>query len=227
MRIVTHGNLNLATLGFRPQGSPRAGWDITSVMTASPFPANGGDSVKRVVVWDGEGANVGAGWVNPTNATIKPQQVETHSGNSALEFRFKGTNSWVGMGWNWFRFKTGTNVGTDTSALKNLSFWIKTQGRIDGQLRVNLLCNGDVLDTPEEHTVKVDVLKYCPLLFDGQWHEVVIPMADLDRIKGFNPQIVSEIHLALTTRNDTDGSFFIDDIAFDNRAVTPQPSSKQ
>jgi len=83
----------------------------------------------------------------------------------------------------------------------------------------HLLCNGDVLDTPEEHTVKAEVLKYYPRLFDGQWHEVVIPMADLNQIKGFNPKIISEIHLGLTTDQETDGSFFIDDISFDDRGV--------
>jgi len=102
--------------------------------------------------------------------------------------------------------------------MKNLSFWIKTKGKVGGILRVNLLCNGEVLDTPEEHTVKVEVIKYCPKLFDGDWHEVVIPMADLNQIKGFNPKIISEIHFGLTADKDTDGSFFIDDIAFDDRS---------
>ncbi len=175
-----------------------------------PIPAN------RVVVWDGEQASLGAGWVNPTNLTIKPQSLEAHSGSTALEFKFKGRNQWLGAGWNWCNFKTGTNVGTDASGLKNLTFWIKARGRT-GALQINLLCNGDVLDTPEEHTVKVAVLKYCPQLFDGQWHEVVIPLADLNQIKGFNPKIISEIHFGFMAGNDTDGSFFIDDLAFDDR----------
>jgi hypothetical protein len=218
VRIVTNGNLNLATFAFRPKGSQRAGPEITAVKTPSVGPAKGGSPVKRVVVWDGEQANLGAGWVNPTTSTIKPQNVEVHSGDTALEFRLKGTNHWMGMGWNWFKFKTGTNVGTDASGMRNLTFWIKSQGKVAGTLQVNLLCNGEVLDTPEEHTVKVEVLKYCPRLFDGGWHEVVIPMADLDRIKGFNRRIISEMHLGLTTAQETDGSFFIDDIGFDDRA---------
>ncbi len=174
--------------------------------------------MKRVVVWDGEEANSGAGWVNPTNSTIRPQSIEAHGGKTALEFKFHSTNQWIGAGWNWFKFKTGTNVGTDASAIKNLSFWIKSKGRT-GDLQVNLLCNGDVLDTPEEHTVKVQVLKYCPRLLDGGWHEVVIPMADLNQIKGFNPKIISEIHFGFTPEKDADGSFFIDDIAFDNGSI--------
>jgi len=179
-------------------------------------------SVKRVVVWNGEEANIGAGWVNPKTCSIGPQSAEAHSGNTALEFKFKGGNQWLGAGWNWCHFKTGTNVGTDASAMRNLTFWIKTKGKA-GDLQVNLLCNGAVLDTPEEHTVKVPVAGYCPHFLDGQWHEVVIPLADLNQIKGFNPKIISEIHLGFKAGQEADGSFFIDDISFDDRVGGAQP----
>jgi hypothetical protein len=174
---------------------------------------------KRVVVWDGEQATNGGSWVNPKTSTLAPQTVEAHSGNTALEFRFHGSKQWLGAGWNWCGWKTGTNVGTDASAMKNLSFWIKARGTA-GALQVNLLCNGDVLDTPEEHTVKVPAFKYCPRLLDGQWHEVIIPLADLNRIKGFNPKIISEIHFGFMAGESAEGSFFIDDIAFDDRAAS-------
>jgi sugar phosphate isomerase/epimerase len=180
-------------------------------------------AVKRVVVWDGEQASKGDGWTTPATATIKPQSVEAHSGNTALEFKFKGSKEWLGAGWNWLAFKTG-NVGTDASAMKNLTFWIKTKGK-GGALQLNLLCNGEVLDTPEEHTAKVQVLKYCPRLLDGEWHEVVIPLADLTPAKGFNPRIISEIHFGFMAGEGTDGSFFVDDIAFDGRADDKQSAA--
>jgi hypothetical protein len=187
--------------------------------------------VKRIIVWDGEGASVGAGWVNPTTSSIQPQTAVAHSGTTALELKFKGSKEWIVIGWNWFKFKTGTGVGTDTSAMRNLIFWIRTQGDFGGTLRVNLLCNGDKLDTPEEHTLKVEVLKYCPKLFDGAWHEVVIPLADLYQIKGLNPKILSEIHFGLTAEKAVDGSIFVDDIGFDDRGVsgssTTQGASRQ
>lgn len=173
-------------------------------------------AVKRVVVWDGEQASKGAGWTNSTTATIKPQTVEAHSGNTALEFKFKGSKEWLGAGWNWLAFKTG-NVGTDASAMKNLTFRIKTKGK-GGPLQINLLCNGEVLDTPEEHTAKVQVLRYCPQMLDGEWHEVVIPLAALKPAKGFNPRIMCEPQMGFMAGEGTDGSFFIDDIAFDDRA---------
>ncbi|HWH69941.1 MAG TPA: hypothetical protein VNT26_11175, partial [Candidatus Sulfotelmatobacter sp.] len=36
VRILTNGNLNLATFALRPKGSPRTGPDITAVKTSTP-----------------------------------------------------------------------------------------------------------------------------------------------------------------------------------------------
>ena len=41
VRIVTNGNLNLATFLFRPKGAARTGPEITAVKTASPGPVAG------------------------------------------------------------------------------------------------------------------------------------------------------------------------------------------
>jgi len=180
-------------------------------------------AVKRVVAWDGEQANTGGGWTNPTTATIKPQTVEAHSGNTALEFKFKGDKGWLGAGWNWLAFKTGV-FGTDASEMKNLTFWIKSKGNA-GPLQINLLCNGVILDTPEGHTAKVEVVKYCPQLLDGQWHEVVIPLAALKTTNGFNPKIMCELQMGFIAEEGTDGSFFIDDIAFDDRVADKQQAA--
>ena len=45
VRIVTNGNLNLATFAFRPRGSGRTGPDITAVKTLSTTPADRGEPV--------------------------------------------------------------------------------------------------------------------------------------------------------------------------------------
>ena len=54
------------------------------VLPTPPSPAAGqaAPAAKRVVVWDGEQANKGAGWTNPTTCTIGPQTAEVHSGNA-------------------------------------------------------------------------------------------------------------------------------------------------
>ena len=77
-----------------------------------------------------------------------------------------------------------------------------------------------MLDTPEQHSTRIDVLTYAPDIFDGNWHEVRVPLRDLVESKGFNPHNVSQIQLDLTVGAVTQNSFFIDDISFDNRPAT-------
>ena len=181
--------------------------------------------VKRLVVWDGEQANKGAGWANPKGATVGPQTVEAHSGKTAVEFKFKGSGEeWPGTGWNWCAFQTG-DYGTDITGFKNFTFWMKTKGKI-ADVQLNLLCNGEKFDMPEHHTEKVSALTYCPQLLDGAWHQVSIPLADLKQPAGFDPLHVGE--LQIFNAGEGDGSFFIDDIAFeglaDNKHLSAAPT---
>lgn len=173
----------------------------------------------RIVVWDGESAASGSTWVNPTSSTFAPETGDAHSGNTALEFKFDASNVWIGGGLDWNNWKTGTDVGTDTTGMKNLTFWIKSKG-LTGDLQVQLLCNGVVTDTPEHHTAKVHVLKYSPNMADGQWHEVVIPLADLTQPAGYDPKVVTMLDFGFWTDKEAKGSFLVDDIAFDDGSTT-------
>jgi endoglucanase len=185
---------------------------------------------RQVVVWDGEQANKGAGWANPKTSTIGPQTVEAHSGHTALEFKFKGGSDkdWPGAGWNWCAFQTGA-YGTDITPFKYFTIWMKTKGKV-AKPQINLLCNGKAFDMPEHHTEKVSVLHYCPQLLDGEWHKASIPLADFTEPKGFDPLHVGELQMFNTGAGD--GSFFIDDIGFEDpagdqrpAAATPAPAS--
>jgi hypothetical protein len=172
-------------------------------------------AVERVVVWDGEQATKGAGWANPKGSTVGPQTVEAHSGNTSVEYKFKSSGEeWPGAGWNWCAFQTGA-YGTDITHFKTFTFWMKTKGRV-ADVQLNLLCNGKEFDMPEHHTGKVSALNYCPQLLDGQWHKVSIPLADLTQPKGFDPLHVGE--LQIFNAGEGEGSFFIDDIAFEDPA---------
>ncbi len=185
-------------------------------LLASAGMASAQTPVNRLVVWNGEDANVGSSWVNPTRSTFAPQTAEAHSGNTALEFKFTGNNEWIGGGWSWYAFKTGDDVGTDTTPFKTFSFWVKTRGKPIA-FRLNFLCNGQVLDTPEHHSLRINVQDYVPDVFDGNWHEVRIPLQDLVASPGFNAKVVSQIQLDLSVGADVDDSIFIDDIAFDDQ----------
>jgi len=179
------------------------------------------NKVKRTVVWDGEEIDKGSTWVNPTTSTFLRTQEEAHSGKTSLEFKFHDKKVWLGSGFDWFDWKAGRDIGTDTGKMTNLNFWIKTKGLAE-DLQVQLLCNGDVIDTPEHHTEKVNLSKYCPNYRDGKWHEVVIPLKDLAYPQGYDPKVVTMIDFGFWTDVEANGSFWIDDIAFDDRPLGNQ-----
>ena len=177
---------------------------------------------KRIVVWNGESVKIGGGWANPSaTCTIGTQTREVYSPAEAVEFRFKGNgeNGWLGCGWNWVAFKVG-EYGTDISAMKNFSFWLKVKGTTSG-MSFNLLCNGEpALDQPQHHTDKVIVSNYCPSWKDGEWHQIIVSLTDLFQPKEFDVRHVAEMQFFNTGAGD--GSFFIDDLAFDDGTVTKQ-----
>jgi hypothetical protein len=149
--------------------------------------------MKQVVVWDGETEAKGSGWVTSNGeCTVKTQTTVTHSGKSAVQFTFKSNtvaseSDWIGAGWNWVNWQVGP-YGTDITAMKNFSFWLKVEG-VAAEMQFNLLCNGaPALDMPEHHTTKVKVSKYCPQWKDGQWNQVIVPLKDLIQPKGFDPK---------------------------------------
>ena len=185
---------------------------------ATPQATPTASTIKRTVVWDGEAHDKGSSWVNPTTSTFLRTQSDAHSGNTALELKFHDKGVWIGWGFDWFDWKTGRNLGTDTSKMTNLNFWIKANG-LPEDLQVQLLCNGDVVDTPEHHAPKMSIGKYCPTFRDGKWHEVVIPLRDMDYPKGYDPKVVTMIDFGFNAGADASGSILIDDIAFDNRPI--------
>ena len=215
-QIYWFANCSLVTTpGAKPAAAAPAA-KLVLPTPSSPAAGTAAHAVKRVVVWDGEQANRGAGWTNPTTCTVELQTAEVHSGNTAVEFKFQGSGAWLGAGWNWCAFQTGP-YGTDITAMKNFTFWVKKKG-IVSDLQINLLCNGKEFDMPEHHTEKVSVLEYCPQLFDGQWHHVSIPLVDFTQPKGFDPLHLGE--LQMFNAGAGDGSFFFDDLAFDDGTGT-------
>ncbi len=180
---------------------------------------------KNIIVWDGEHASPGAGWVTKNGeCTVKPQTTVAHSGSSAVQFRFKSWKvaseaDWIGAGWNWVNWQVGP-YGTDITGMKYFSFWLKVEGAA-AEMRFNLLCNGaPALDMPEHHTEKVIVSKYCPRWKDGQWHQITIPLKDLVQPAGFDAAHVAEMQFFNTGNGD--GSFYIDDLVFSD-STGPAP----
>ena len=187
-----------------------------AAMAANGFAA-GAATTNYLVAWNGEQAAKGSGWTHVTGhgeVSLRAQTAVAHSGSTALEMRCKGTE-WLGAGWNWVAFTKGE--GTDVRPMKRLILWVKCSGK-GGDLQINLLCGGQEFDTPEHHTTKVHLLKYCPALLDGGWHKVAVPLADLRTGAGYDPTKVCELQLGLLAEQPVDCSFFLDDIGFDDAA---------
>jgi hypothetical protein len=120
--------------------------------------------------------------------------------------------SYQHTGWNWLGWG-GASAGTDISECANLVFWIKVVGAAKPpDIWINLVSNTGK-NTP---TAQVGFAKYCPKLFDGEWHEVVIPLRTLygDK-KDFDPKKVWEFDISAPWNESTyDFVAYIDDIGF-------------
>lgn len=186
-----------------------------AILAATNGIAVGNEVTHQVVSWNGEQAAKGSGWTNAGGhgeISLRPQTAVAHSGNTALELRCQGTH-WLGAGWNWVAFTKGE--GTDVRSMKRLTLWVKCTGK-GGDVQINLLCGGQEFDTPEHHTTKVHLLKYCPDFLDGSWHQIAIPLADLRTVPGYDPTKVCELQMGVPAEQPVDCSFFIDDIGFDD-----------
>jgi hypothetical protein len=173
----------------------------------------------EIIVWNGEDVDpVSSSWANPDNTcSTAAQSSVAHSLPTAVEFSFNvpsdPTADWLGGGWDWVDSEVGP-YGTDITSMTNFTFWLKTQGQV-AEFSFNLLCNGaPALDQPQHHTAKVVVSTYCPQWNDGNWHQISVPLADLTQPAGFDAQHVAEFQFFNTGAGD--GSFFIDDIAFND-----------
>ncbi len=170
---------------------------------------------EKKTVWDGDKFAHGLGWAAPQTPLVyvKPQTDEAKSGKVAIEFHGDGAG-WMGGGWNWHGWYP-ENSGTDITAFRNLSFWLKVLGDSPGGLSFKL--NNS---TNRKTTRDASVGEYCPDFADGQWHEIVIPLADIygDKTE-FDPRKAWELDFDSWEPKQRKFSVYIDDIGFDNRPV--------
>ena len=170
---------------------------------------------KRQVVFDGDQAGANAkGWTHAPmgKVTIAAQDKEVRrKGKKTMEFHAAG-HDYMGAGWNWMGFDP-PDAGTDISAYKNLRFWAKVSGdKKPSQLSVAIKSND------KSATEADDMLQRCPSLLDGKWHELVIPINDLDSKNVLNKDKAWELQFNTWSQEDIDFSLFVDEIAFDGTA---------
>jgi photosystem II stability/assembly factor-like uncharacterized protein len=177
----------------------------------------------RMIVWDGDTFASGLSWVDPAGSFsyIRPQSEVCHNGLVGLEVWCDVAGGQMSGGWNWYGWYPD-NAGSNARAYRNLSFWVRAEGEGKRDFDVSLTSSA-----PKAATGSVSASAYVmPAgadMLDGQWHEVVIPVADL--LPGSDPAFsasrIWEMDLKTWAPGPGKFSLFIDEIGFDNRRVRP------
>jgi lysophospholipase L1-like esterase len=189
--------------------------DDDKTATSAPAVAKTG----ALVVWDGETKSNAQCWAG---GAIKVQGQVVHAGKQGLAWTAKGAR--CHNGWNWFGWHPADG-GTDISAYANLVFWIKVAGATKpAELWVDLVSNNSGKSTP---TLQVGIAKYCPKAFDGEWHEVVVPLKDLygDQ-KDFDSKKVWELDISASWDDSVyDFVAYLDDLGFSGADAAAGPAA--
>ena len=208
-----------------PAGGPQAapGANNANAAPATVAPTAGANG--KALVWNGEGVGSSAkSWTGcgkkdaPCKATLGAMPSVGHDGSTGLRFHGEGSD-WLGGGWNWFGWWP-QNGGTDVSAFKNLSFWFKAEAKSPAEAPDP----GSVLiilgsSTGQKESGDVLLARYEAKAFDGEWHEIVIPVAEFLKGKGsgFDPKSVWELRVGSWSGDEKKFDLYFDDIGFDNR----------
>jgi hypothetical protein len=187
-------------------------WDLSDEDLAKALAeseAAGRDRARSgLVVWSGQPTDGGAGWVGPTGtkSTIEVTKGQGRDGAAAVAFHGVGSG-WTGCLWNWNGYG---GAGTDLGARTHLTFWAKASGQKPDTLDVGLGSTGDA------RTGQVSLAAYCPDLWDGQWHAVTVPLADLyAKDKGsFDPGKATELDINAWSAGQRDFTLLIGGISF-------------
>jgi hypothetical protein len=191
-------------------GGASAGSVTTSGATATAPPAG------KLVVWDGDGQGTSAkGWCEKKDVCKLAPTPDGGRAGMGLEFHAEGPE-WQGFGWNWYGWWP-SNAGTDISQYKNLTFWIRVQGKSAKEapepksVKIRL-----VASSSEDPSSEVPVADYVPSFADGQWHEVTIPLADLLKGDGakFDAHTAWEFRIGTWAADARNFDLYFDEIGF-------------
>jgi hypothetical protein len=190
--------------------------------------AGGGDAAASTplaeggMIWNGEGAGAAAkGWADcdkkpDCKATLDPLPGVGKDGSVGLKFVGEGPG-FVGFGWNWFGWYPET-AGTDVSAQKQLSFWVKIVPASAelapdlGGVTVSLGCSKD-----KKNSASVPFSEIAKDALDGQWHKVSVPLAALQKGDGkdLDLKTVWEFRIGTWAASPRKFEIHVDDIAFE------------
>ncbi len=173
--------------------------------------------IRDLAGWDGTKA-VGGGWPGKPEASLASQATESRHGHAALQWHVVTKTFFTNAGWVWGPYPLADGDAIDASAESKLILSLKLTrlskdpdpAGLPTQIHVQPAYLSGGTATPSKQ--EVDLLKACPKLVDGKWHDVAIPLsdfgaADLKKLIGINLT-------ANNGSNDFQFDLFIDDIGF-------------
>ena len=205
-----------------PAGGPTAAPGANAA-PGSVAPTAGADG--KALVWNGEGVGSSAkSWTGcgkkdvPCKATLVAVPSVGHDGSTGLRFHGEGPD-WLGGGWNWFGWWP-PNAGSDITGFKNLSFWFKVEAKSPaeapdpGSVSIVLGCSNG-----KKESADVLLSKFDAKAFDGEWHELRIPIAEFLKGKGsaFDLKSTWELRFSTWSGDEKNFNLYFDDIGFDNK----------
>lgn len=222
------GNITLqaVALGEYGDGSPRFVKASPGSPPPAAVPAPAISAARRpdVMIWDGEGANGGAGYKGFGIGGQSPLEVAQGQGRAGtgLRARLGGGNA-ANVGWNWHSWSSDS-AGTDLNGFAALTMWLRFSGPAAPQKVVmRLACSPR---DPVRHTVDVNLTARQPGLLDGAWHQVIVPLAELvPQGQDFDRAKVWEVAFDISSTANMDGTFDVDEIGAVRSLTAPPPAA--
>ncbi len=213
----------LAALGacIGPAGGPLQGANNANNAAAST--ALTPDASGKALVWNGEGIGSSAkSWTGcgkkdvPCKTTFVALPGIGHEGSTGLRLHGEGTD-WIGGGWNWFGWWPA-NAGYDISNFKQLTFWFRLEAKSPADApdpgALSLMINASTGDKKQSEAVILS--KYDAKAFDGNWHQIVIPLSDFltGKGSGFNAKNAWELGVSSWSNDEKNFNLYFDEIGF-------------
>ena len=133
------------------------------------------------IAWNGDSVTGGAGWAAPSGNPIAVQSQISNSGSALFWDVLARAEPWSEWGWNWKAWQT---PGTDVSTATTFSFVLRLSGTNrphDLVVSLRSAINQKYAHQPPSAggLRGVNVRTYDPDFADGDWHVIVVPMADM------------------------------------------------
>ncbi|MBA3698077.1 MAG: NPCBM/NEW2 domain-containing protein [Planctomycetes bacterium] len=222
------GNITLQAVALSEygDGSPRFVKASPGSPPPAAVPAPAISAARRpdLIIWDGDGANGGAGYKGfgaAGQSAFEEVADQGHRG-AGLRARLAGGNA-ANVGWNWHAWSSDT-AGTDLNGFAALTMWLRFSGPAAPQKVVmRLACSPR---DPVRRTVDVNLTARQPGLLDGAWHQVIVPLAELvPQGQDFDRAKVWEVAFDISSTANMDGTFDVDEIGAVRSLTAPPPAA--